>query len=62
MIRVGELYGISILGNRIIDRFKYKGKGRPRLNDYCTIEEAQNNLNIVMSDYLNFKAQRFRKT
>ena len=42
-----EFYGVSIMDQVIIDRFKYKGKGRPRKVDYISIREAQRQLNTI---------------
>lgn len=39
--------------DKILNRFTYKGKGRPRKTDYITVEEAQKILNKLMNDYLD---------
>ncbi len=40
------LWGSSIVeAKTIIDRLKYKGRGRPRKDDYINLEEAQRRLN-----------------
>ena len=50
------IYGSSLMEERnIIDRFKYKGRGRPRNEDYITIEEAQKKLNRLRADYIEMQ-------
>lgn len=50
-ISVGELYGVGF--GVIIDRFKYKGRGRPKKSDYMELNEAQARINTILNDHLN---------
>lgn len=38
-------YGDGLLDLLMIDRFKYKGRGRPRKIDYTTLREVQKRIN-----------------
>ena len=40
-----EFYGLSILEQPMLDRFKYRGRGRPRKIDYSSFEEINKKLN-----------------
>jgi isopenicillin N synthase-like dioxygenase len=53
-MRKEELYGVSFIENRIINRLKYSGRGRPRKTDYQTIEEAQKQINMLRNSYLDY--------
>lgn len=48
-----EFYSQSVIELRILNRFTYKGKGRPRKTDYITIKEAMNQVVIVHNMFLN---------
>ena len=48
-----DLYGISFVEDRsIINRLRYRGKGRPRASDYQTLQEAQRQVNGIFNRYL----------
>lgn len=47
-----ELYGVTF--RNVIDRIRYKGRGRPRKVDYITFEEVQKRINELKNRYLDF--------
>ena len=55
-----SIYGVSIIEDKIIDRFKYRGRGRPRQGDYCTIKEAQKKIFNSYNDYYNSLVNKVR--
>ena len=50
-----QFWGEGINAAKLIDRFVYKGRGRPRNTDYCTLEQLQRKLNIQMNKMLDAK-------
>lgn len=48
-----EVWSGSIHDTLLIDRFKYKGHGRPMKSDYITVSEATRKYNSLFNAYLD---------
>jgi hypothetical protein len=48
-----DLYGVSFVSYMIIDRWIYRGRGRPRKTDYAPIWLLQNKINAMTNKYLD---------
>lgn len=46
-----EFYSASLSEELILDRFLYRGKGRPRKTDYSPLSVIQKKINLLMSQY-----------
>ena len=52
MIKSDDFYSVGIADAKIIDRFIYRGRGRPRKTDYSTSRILDKKINIVLFLYL----------
>ena len=55
-----EFYGQSLSEQLVINRLKYKGRGRPRKEDYHTFTEAQSQINTLMNNHLDEVKMRLK--
>lgn len=54
-----SLYGVSILeGKHLVNRLRYKGRGRPRKTDYATPKEVEKQINQMRAQYLDYMKMR----
>ncbi len=50
-----QFFSDSIFDQLILNRFRYKGIGRPRKTDYTKAKTIQNKINLVTNYLLNKK-------
>ena len=50
-----DFYGESLIEGRMLNRFTYKGRGRPKATDYSTLDEIQHDLNYHLNKSINDK-------
>lgn len=46
-------WGHSLFDLTVIDRFTYKGKGRPRKTDYTTFSILQYKMNVLLNKHIS---------
>lgn len=52
MTNTDDFYSPGISDIRLIDRFIYRGRGRPRKTDYTTFSSLQIKVNVLLFWYL----------
>jgi len=54
MKNIDGFYGASLSEYKLINRFKYVGRGRPKNKDYCTLRDVNRMMNKVMNNHLDW--------
>lgn len=57
-----EFYSDGICTLRMLNRFTYKGRGRPRKTDYCTFSDVEKQLTQQMYNLFSVPIELFPKS
>jgi hypothetical protein len=52
-----DFWAASIDKMKVLDRFVYKGHGRPRKTDYCTLQELERKLNQALHTFIDSRGK-----